>query len=127
MPAPWPATAGSPDATPAWQPSWWSACSAWSAPRPPRCSWASCRFTAAIDGGYGWLAALAVANTVASLFYYLCWLAPVFRQARETGAETLEPARRWAALTAYIAGTGSLAIGIVGAAVLALVAGHLTS
>lgn len=84
-------------------------------------------FTAAIDGGYGWLAALAVANTVASLFYYLRWLAPVFRQARETSAETLEPAGRWAALTAYIAGTGSLAIGIAGAAVLALVTGHLTS
>jgi NADH-quinone oxidoreductase subunit N len=33
-------------------------------------------FTAAIDGGYGWLAVLAVANTVASLFYYLRWLAP---------------------------------------------------
>src|SRR5258708_2701762 len=35
-------------------------------------------FTATIDGGYGWLAALAVANTVASLFYYLRWLAPAF-------------------------------------------------
>jgi len=32
-------------------------------------------FTAAIDGGYGWLAGLAVANAVASLFYYLRWLA----------------------------------------------------
>src|SRR5690348_6076950 len=27
-------------------------------------------FTAAIDGGYGWLAVLAAVNTVASLFYY---------------------------------------------------------
>jgi hypothetical protein len=38
-------------------------------------------FTAAVDGGYGWLAGLAglaVANTVASLFYYLRWLAPAF-------------------------------------------------
>ena len=35
-------------------------------------------FTAPIDGGYGWLAVLAVANTVASLFYYLRWLAPAF-------------------------------------------------
>ncbi|MBO8195534.1 NADH-quinone oxidoreductase subunit N, partial [Streptomyces oryzae] len=35
-------------------------------------------FTAAVDGGYTWLAALAVANTVASLFYYLRWLAPLF-------------------------------------------------
>jgi len=28
-------------------------------------------FSAAVDGGYTWLAALAVANTFASLFYYL--------------------------------------------------------
>lgn len=33
-------------------------------------------FSATIDGGYTWLAVLAVANTVASLFYYLRWLAP---------------------------------------------------
>ena len=45
-------------------------------------------FTAAIDGGYGWLAVLAVANTVASLFYYLRWLAPAFLpQPGEAGAE----------------------------------------
>jgi NADH:ubiquinone oxidoreductase subunit 5 (subunit L)/multisubunit Na+/H+ antiporter MnhA subunit len=37
-------------------------------------------FTATIDGGYAWLAALAVVNTVASLFYYLRWLAPAFLQ-----------------------------------------------
>lgn len=85
-------------------------------------------FTAAIDGGYGWLAGLAVVNTVASLFYYLRWLAPAFlQQARETGTETLEPAGRWAALTAYIAGSASLAIGIAGAAILPLVTGHLIS
>ena len=34
-------------------------------------------FTATIDGGYTWLAALAVANTVLSLFYYLRVVAPV--------------------------------------------------
>src|SRR5262249_49502315 len=38
-------------------------------------------FTAAIDGGYAWLAALAVANTIASLFYYLRWLTPAFLSA----------------------------------------------
>ena len=83
-------------------------------------------FTAAIDGGYGWLAGLAVANTVASLFYYLRWLAPAFlQQPRETGAEALEPAGRWAALAAYTAGAASLSIGIAGAAILPLVTGHL--
>ena len=87
-------------------------------------------FTAAIDGGYAWLAALAVANTVASLFYYLRWLAPAFLQRppeTATTADALQPAGRWAAATAYTAGTASLAIGIAGAAVLPLLTGHLTS
>lgn len=33
-------------------------------------------FSAAFDGHYAWLAALAAANTVASLFYYLRWIVP---------------------------------------------------
>src|SRR5262249_37222019 len=33
-------------------------------------------FTAAINGGYSWLAALALANTIPSLFYYLPLLTP---------------------------------------------------
>jgi NADH-quinone oxidoreductase subunit N len=83
-------------------------------------------FTAAIDGGYGWLAALAVVNTVASLFYYLRWLVPSFlREPREAGPETLEPAGRWGALVAYTAGAASLAMGIAAAAILPLVNGHL--
>ncbi|MGX5656896.1 NADH-quinone oxidoreductase subunit N [Geodermatophilus nigrescens] len=36
-------------------------------------------FTATWDGGAGWLVAVAAANTVASLFYYLRWIAPAFR------------------------------------------------
>jgi NADH-quinone oxidoreductase subunit N len=83
-------------------------------------------FTAAIDGGYGWLAGLAVVNTVASLFYYLRWLVPAFlREPREAGTEAREPAGRWGALVAYTAGTASLAMGIAGAAILPLVNGHL--
>ncbi len=35
-------------------------------------------FGAVIEAGYGWLAALAVANTVVSVFYYVRVLAPVF-------------------------------------------------
>lgn len=35
-------------------------------------------FTAVIEGGYAWLAALAVANTVASLFYYLRVIGPLY-------------------------------------------------
>jgi NADH-quinone oxidoreductase subunit N len=36
-------------------------------------------FTAAVDGEFAWLAVVAILNTVASVFYYLRWLAPVFR------------------------------------------------
>ncbi|HEY2223692.1 NADH-quinone oxidoreductase subunit N [Actinomycetospora sp.] len=35
-------------------------------------------FTAAVDGGMTWLAAVAVLNSVASLVYYLRWIAPLF-------------------------------------------------
>jgi NADH-quinone oxidoreductase subunit N len=35
-------------------------------------------FAAAWDGGFAWLVAVAAVNTVASLFYYLRWLAPAF-------------------------------------------------
>ncbi|MDL5158580.1 NADH-quinone oxidoreductase subunit N [Actinomycetospora termitidis] len=35
-------------------------------------------FTAALDGGWAWLAGVAVLNSIASLFYYLRWIAPVF-------------------------------------------------
>jgi NADH-quinone oxidoreductase subunit N len=86
-------------------------------------------FTAAIDGGYGWLAGLAVINTVASLFYYLRWLAPAFLpRPGESGDEAaaLEPAGRWASVAAYTAGTASLALGVAAALILPLVTGHLT-
>ena len=101
-------------------------------------------FTAAIYGGYGWLAGLAAVNTVASLFYYLRWLAPVFRPpptagpagaAEVTGAAeavgvvgaagVLQPGGRWAAATAYAAGAASLVAGLGGAILLPLVTGHL--
>lgn len=35
-------------------------------------------FTAAVDGGMTWLAVVSVLNSIASLFYYLRWIAPVF-------------------------------------------------
>jgi NADH-quinone oxidoreductase subunit N len=40
-------------------------------------------FAAAWDGGYAWLAAVAVLNTVASLFYYLRWIRPLFQPGGE--------------------------------------------
>ena len=83
-------------------------------------------FTTAIDGGYGWLTALAAANTVASLFYYLRWLAPAFLPGPAgPRPAALEPAGRAAAAVAYTAGAASLALGIAGTTVLPLVTGHL--
>ena len=43
-------------------------------------------FTAVIDGGYTWLAILAAANTVVSLFYYLRVIAPMYFGARHRPA-----------------------------------------
>ncbi|TDD77640.1 NADH-quinone oxidoreductase subunit N [Actinomadura rubrisoli] len=37
-------------------------------------------FGAALDGGHAWLAVVAAANTVASVFYYLRWIVPLFRR-----------------------------------------------
>jgi NADH-quinone oxidoreductase subunit N len=83
-------------------------------------------FTATIDGGYAWLAALAVANTVASLFYYLRWLAPAFlRRPAGSQPDPLLAAGTGAAASAYAAGTVSLALGIAAGAVLPLLTGTL--
>ncbi|MDR7300019.1 NADH-quinone oxidoreductase subunit N [Haloactinomyces albus] len=82
-------------------------------------------FSAAIDGGYTWLAVVAVANTVASLFYYLRWIAPALVAVPETASDTLVPAGRWSAVGAYTAGAASLALGLAGGIVLPLLTGSL--
>ncbi|MEU0652308.1 proton-conducting transporter membrane subunit [Streptomyces albogriseolus] len=72
------------------------------------------------------LAALAVANTVASLFCYLRWLAPLFRLApAEPSARAFAVSGRWSAATAYTAGAASLLLGIAAGAVLPLTTGPL--
>ncbi|WP_165990270.1 NADH-quinone oxidoreductase subunit N, partial [Streptomyces sp. YIM 98790] len=75
-------------------------------------------FSAALDGGFGWLAVLAAVNTVASLFYYLRWLLPVFRPppgpppAPGDRAEPLAASLgTWAAAAAYTAAAASLLLG----------------
>jgi len=45
-------------------------------------------FTAAWDGGLAWLVVVAALNTAASLFYYLRWIAPVFRPDAETDGKS---------------------------------------
>ncbi|WP_220035264.1 NADH-quinone oxidoreductase subunit N [Georgenia satyanarayanai] len=71
-------------------------------------------FTAAWDGGLAWLVIIAAVNTVASLFYYLRWLAPAFRPAQDTGpgeARSAAPAR-WAGATAVATASAVLALGL---------------
>ncbi|TFV61822.1 NADH-quinone oxidoreductase subunit N [Geodermatophilus sp. DF01-2] len=68
-------------------------------------------FTAAWDGGLAWLVVVAAVNTVASLFYYLRWLAPAFRREEPT-----EPARRpapYATAAAVLGGIGVLTLGLL--------------
>ncbi|MFW6691108.1 NADH-quinone oxidoreductase subunit N [Streptomyces sp. MAR4 CNX-425] len=79
-------------------------------------------FTAAVDGGYAWLAVLAAANTVASLFYYLRWIRPAVSAA---AAPRAHPVVRPAALTACAAATASVALGVAAGPVLALLDGPL--
>ncbi len=76
-------------------------------------------FGAALDGGFGWLVAVAAVNTVISLVYYLRWLAPVFDR---TGAAQAAPVavRPIAALCAVAAAAASIGLGIVGGVVLSL-------
>ncbi len=82
-------------------------------------------FTATINGGFTWLAVVAVINTVASLFYYLRWITPTFLAIPDREKDTLVPAGRFSALGAYAAGAASLALGIAGGLVLPLVSGSL--
>jgi len=64
-------------------------------------------FGAALDGGYLWLAVVAAVNTVASVFYYLRWIVPLFR--RPDGPS--RPARG-ATAVAVAAALLSLALGV---------------
>lgn len=73
-------------------------------------------FTATIDGGYAWLAALAVANTVASLFYYLRVVAPM----------AFDPSPRPIAVLGRWAG-GAVALSAVATVTLGFLAGPLLS
>ncbi|MEU1892857.1 NADH-quinone oxidoreductase subunit N [Streptomyces pristinaespiralis] len=66
-------------------------------------------FSAAVDGGYAWLAVVAVANTVASLFYYLRWIAPAVTGPSTTADRTWSGA---AVAVAYGAAAASLLLGI---------------
>ncbi len=71
-------------------------------------------FAATIDGGYWWLSLAAIANTVASLFYYLRVIGPIYTGEPAGPVATL--GRSTATVTA-IAGLAVLAVGLVAQAV----------
>jgi NADH-quinone oxidoreductase subunit N len=79
-------------------------------------------FTAAVEGGLAWLAVLAVLNTVASVFYYLRWIAPAFRDTDDQGA-LLQSGGAWAAACALVCAVGAVLLGVLGGVVLPLLAG----
>ncbi len=81
-------------------------------------------FTATVDGSYAWLAAVAVVNTVASLFYYLRWLVPAVLL-DSTGDGVSAPVERVPAVGAYAAGAGALLLGPLAGLVLPLLDGAL--
>ncbi|THJ66447.1 NADH-quinone oxidoreductase subunit N [Arthrobacter echini] len=84
-------------------------------------------FAAGWDGGLAWLVVVAALNTVASLFYYLRWLAPMFQGAefQRAATESTEPStpdqqagdtvgvRRWPATVAVLSGGLVVAGGVV--------------
>lgn len=83
-------------------------------------------FSAAGDGGLGWLVAVAALNTVASLFYYLRWVAPSFRRTHPPEeADALATAGQWSRTTAYAAAALSIAIGLGSGPALALFSGAI--
>ena len=70
--------------------------------------------TAAWDGGHGWLALVVMLNSLLSLFYYLRWFGPVFaRPTQESATRRRTGGDAWAAATAGVAATASLALGVL--------------
>jgi NADH-quinone oxidoreductase subunit N len=67
-------------------------------------------FTAAVDGGMTWLAVVAILNSIASLFYYLRWIAPVF----STGDPVLrDPVAPRARVVAVVLAAASVVGGVL--------------
>jgi NADH-quinone oxidoreductase subunit N len=79
-------------------------------------------FTAAIDGGYAWLAALAVANTVVSLFYYLRVIGPLYFEPspQPSPAPVLG---QWSATAAGLTAVAVVAVGLAAEPLLAALSG----
>ena len=79
---------------------------------------------AAWDGGHAWLTVVVFVNTVASLFYYVRWIAPLFGR-DEPATRTLPGAfvaRRWSASMAVALALLSVLLGIAAGVLWRLVA-----
>lgn len=78
---------------------------------------------AAWDGGQAWLVVALLLNSVASLFYYLRWIAPVFARGlpAERTASGAFVARPWAARAAVTAAAASVLLGVFAGAAWAVV------
>lgn len=79
-------------------------------------------FTAAIDADLGWLAALAVLNTVVSLAYYLRVIAAT--HLRSPSGDPVHQFGGWSAAAAGLAVAATVVLGVVGGAVLGAAQGH---
>ena len=77
-------------------------------------------FTATADAGLWWLLVIAAINTVASVFYYLRWIVPAMR----SGGDLPAPGRA-GSVTAYVATTLSVVIGLAAGPFLSVVDGGL--
>lgn len=80
-------------------------------------------FTAAWDGGLAWLVVVAAVNTVASLFYYLRWIAPAYGGADPSSGP--DDRRPFAAAAAVVAAVCVVGFGLATGAVLPLLDGAL--
>lgn len=71
-------------------------------------------FTVSIHGGYTWLAIVAAVNTVASIFYYLRWIAPAVTGTSDPATGAVKAASVAAPRRiAYLCAAGSVAFGVV--------------
>ena len=66
-------------------------------------------FAATLDAGYAWLAAVALVNTVVSLFYYLRVLSPLYFGQAGAPVAVLG---RWSGVATLLAGAGVIALGL---------------
>lgn len=76
-------------------------------------------FTVAVDSGYTWLAAVAAANTAASVYYYLHWIVPTLARTPTEQRTASLAVQRWPRVVAYGCASASLALSLASGVALA--------